>query len=98
MSDRRLARLEALIEHLERLLDVTPNIAVLRENQDGSCNLAAFARAYNGMTPEQVEAKGGTVVVRTNFKNPNLPVAHSPFKTDMQSVGLPNSGAVFGYA
>jgi hypothetical protein len=88
MSNAKLSRLELLVEVLERRLDLTPNIAVLRERADGTVNAERFTRDY-GMTPEQIEARGGTVVVRTNFKRKDLPVAHGPFKTDMQSVSDP---------
>jgi hypothetical protein len=88
VSNAKLSRLELMVEVLERRLDVTPNIATLHENDDGTPDVEAFQRSH-GMTPEEVEAKGGVVVVRTNWKNPNVEIAPPPYKTDWQSVSDP---------
>jgi hypothetical protein len=91
VSDRRLDRLETIIAGLERELATGGyGACVLHELVDGTPDTERFTRTY-GMTPDQAEAAGVQVIIRTNFKRKDIPLASSRPFTDQQSVGSANS-------
>ena len=68
MSHAKLAKLELMIDLLERQVGASPDLCTLYQLPNSEPDLERFEREY-GATPDELAARGSMIVERINFRD-----------------------------